>query len=189
MFQVQRDTALLDYARQYYEQPHRYFHNWNHIEEGFELANELRVSTPEFELNIDQQIAWLFHDIVYLPKVSGNERNSVALMNHILNLPQFNYETRFAELIIMSTATHSATQSISAPVLDIDMSCFAFLPRLRKANADIIAEFQLDSVEGRINFLEDLDSRQIYHTDWCRKHWEDVAHRNIQNCILELEYV
>jgi predicted metal-dependent HD superfamily phosphohydrolase len=189
MFQVQCDTELLNFVRQYYNQPHRYFHDWSHIEEGFSLANELRLVTPDFELNIDQQLAWLFHDIVYIPKVSGNERNSVSLMNHILNLPQFSYVTRFAELIIMSKATHIATQPISAPVLDLDRSCFAFMPNLRKANTDIIEEFQLDNVEGRIHFLEDLNSRQIYHTQWCLSNWEDVAHRNIQNCILELEYL
>lgn len=187
MFTIERDAPLLNFVRQYYDQPHRHFHNWEHIVDGFVLANELKTYTNEFALDIDQQLAWLFHDIVYIPKVRDNERNSVNLMNQILNLPQFNYETKFAEMIIMSTAQHTATQRISAPVLDIDMSCFAFYYKLKKANKDIAKEFQLTDFSGRIAFLKDLDSKQIYHTDWCRSHWEDIAHRNIKQSIIELE--
>lgn len=187
-FAVTKDEALLNVVRHYYNEPHRHYHTIQHIADGFELAEELSLVTPEFELDLEQQLAWLFHDIVYCPGNADNERNSIKLMNHLLK--DFQYPNlKYAEHIIMCTKFHVATSPVAAPIVDLDMSCFAFLDKLRTANVQIMKEFHLSDAEGRIQFLLQLDKTQIYQTEWCKTNWEDVAHRNIKQSIIELEYV
>jgi predicted metal-dependent HD superfamily phosphohydrolase len=69
--------TLVDAARLHYAQPHRAYHNANHLDELIALA---RQHTPD--LDEAEQLALLFHDAVYIPGAprGDNERRSAALM-------------------------------------------------------------------------------------------------------------
>lgn len=73
--------TLVDAARQYYAQPHRGYHDANHLDELIALARE---HTPD--LDEAEQLALLFHDVVYLPGAprGDNERRSASLMTATL---------------------------------------------------------------------------------------------------------
>ena len=73
--------TLVDAARLNYAQPHRAYHNADHLDELIVLAREY---TPD--LDEAEQLALLFHDAVYLPGAprGDNERRSAALMTATL---------------------------------------------------------------------------------------------------------
>lgn len=68
---------LVEAARLHYRQPHRAYHNQDHLDELIELA---RQHTPD--LDEAEQLALLFHDAVYVPGAprGDNERLSGLLM-------------------------------------------------------------------------------------------------------------
>ena len=49
-------------------EPHRYYHNWNHIEYMFKIARKLGI-----ELTDELVLAIIFHDIIYDPLAKDNE--------------------------------------------------------------------------------------------------------------------
>ena len=64
-------------VKPYYDEPHRYYHNWSHIKR--------MLSVARFEpLTNSQYLAVLFHDIVYVPGCPNNEENSVVVMKTLL---------------------------------------------------------------------------------------------------------
>lgn len=190
LFQDKKYEELIDSVKTYYQQPHRVFHDWLHIHNGVLAAQKLG---GEFDWNMSQQLAWLFHDIVYIPGIAHNEKNSVHMMNVVLNMFKregidFGLDSYIstASTIIYSTSVHTPVNDLCKPVLDIDMICFSSQKLLRKANQEIIQEFNLRDFGGRIKFLEDLNGRQIYHTNYAFEHWEQKAHRNITASIASL---
>lgn len=108
-------------VKPFYDEPHRIFHNWDHIAYGLDIFKTLDTGTTE------QVIAWLFHDIVYDPTRKDNESQSVSLA---IKMIQDNNDHKLISLsdvsiIIMDTVTHIPTIDLSGLVLDIDMSSLA----------------------------------------------------------------
>lgn len=194
LFNNPKYSTFINEVKTYYKQPHRYFHDWSHINGGIRLAAALAPTAPEFDLTMGQQLAWLMHDIVYLPRVSNNEKHSVQLMNLLIgqfrrqfsdfDLEQYSSE---AETIIMATASRAVVNDKCRAVFDLDMSCFVDKRALKQANADIITEFNLPDASGRIQFLVSLLSTNLYCTEYARLNWEVRAKSNIESSIAYLE--
>lgn len=176
-------AELVQTVKSYYQQPHRVFHDWLHIHTGVIAAKEIG---GEFDWTMAQQLAWLFHDIVYIPGAHDNEKRSVQLMNVIIAMFKrdgidfgLDEYVSAASTIIYATAQHNAVNESCRAVLDIDMMCFSTPRLLRRANQEIAKEFNLTELSGRIAFLESLNEREIYHTEFAKSHWEQNAHKNI----------
>lgn len=70
-------TPLVEAARLHYAQPHRGYHNQEHLDEMIELARHYHT-----DLDGAEQLALLFHDAVYVPGAGrgDNELMSARLM-------------------------------------------------------------------------------------------------------------
>jgi pantetheine-phosphate adenylyltransferase len=73
LWELSRLMSKYDIERKiYYSLPGRFYHNWNHIEKMLSDAMDDAKLTPEMELAI------VYHDVVYDPKSSTNEEDSIA---------------------------------------------------------------------------------------------------------------
>lgn len=94
-----------------YSEPHRFYHNLDHISSMCEEANRRGVLTDELLLSI------FFHDIIYDPKATDNEEKSAELYRdtsgHSFNSAIFQ--------AILDTKTHKATSELSANLCDLDL--------------------------------------------------------------------
>lgn len=190
-------SQLVSVALPYYTSFHRRYHNANHILEGAELALQLSTVSPEFNLSLSQQLAWLFHDIVYIPfrETGDNENDSVHLMRHLLegydiDVPGLTDDDMDeASRIIIDTIDHRPRYAISRPIIDIDLFGFAEPELFYRNNRLIQEEFGIKDdqyfLDGQREFLTSLiENREtLYTTNHAHIEWEDAAQRVIRSFI------
>jgi len=169
-------------VKPYYDEPHRIFHNWDHIAYGLDMFNQLKTGTTE------QVIAWLFHDIIYDPTRKDNEARSADLAVKSIknNGDDAIISTLEVSIIINDTASHIPSQSISGLVLDIDMSSLADpdykeFERQRILAAREYAFFGKEAVlAGTKAFIQKtLSQERIFTTDEF-KSMESIARTNLK---------
>lgn len=151
-----------------YKEPHRYFHDWNHISFGLNFFENLNKGT------LDQKIAWLFHDIVYNPSSKNNELDSsIIAVNTIKKQKDEDIiSLNKVSTIILDTKEHIPTIEESKLVLDIDMAVLG-LPEYddflnyRILAAQEYAHFGKDAVvSGTKKFIEQtLNKNRIYFSN------------------------
>lgn len=91
-----------------YNEPHRFYHNWDHINYMLTKANELDILTDNLLFAI------VFHDIIYDLRADDNEEKSVQLFNKY-------YQNDIIEQAILDTKTHKPTNDISRLLCDLDL--------------------------------------------------------------------
>lgn len=108
-------------VRKYYDESHRSFHSWKHIQEGLNIFDITK------DKNIEQEIAWIYHDVVYNPGSSDNEQlSAIKAIEDIKASKHSNFiDVNKIGTMIMDTKVHIPTIEDSKLVLDIDMSCLA----------------------------------------------------------------
>ena len=84
-----------------YNEPHRYWHNLDHIKNMINCAKSRNI------LSDDLFLAIVFHDIIYNPKVNNNEEQSAELLCKYID----NEEIKQA---ILDTKTHEPKSELSA---------------------------------------------------------------------------
>ena len=89
------DVKILDK----YDELHRFYHNWNHIEYMFQIAMK-----EDIKLSDELILAIIFHDIIYDPKFKDNEEQSAELFYSLIK----NDEIKQA---ILDTKTHKNISS------------------------------------------------------------------------------
>lgn len=176
-------------VKPFYDEPHRIFHNWDHIAYGLDIFKTLDTGTTE------QVIAWLFHDIVYDPTRKDNESQSVSLA---IKMIQDNNDHKLISLsdvsiIIMDTVTHIPTIDLSGLVLDIDMSSladnnYAEFERQRLLAAKEYAFFGKEMVlAGTKSFIvKTLSQDRIFTTDAFQP-MESIARSNLKKYLDSLD--
>ncbi len=142
-----------------YNEPHRYFHNWDHIVYMFELAEEKTI-----KLTDGLFLAIIFHDIVYNPMSTTNEQDSVNLYDLFSRKETLNPE--LDELVfeaILSTRDHKPVPGniISEQLCFLDMHILSMpYPKLLEYEKKIFKEYQFadwyDYQEKRIEFLSNV---------------------------------
>lgn len=70
------DVKILDR----YDETHRFYHNWSHIEYMFDVAIK-----EDILLTNGLSLAIIFHDIIYDPKFKDNEEQSAELFYSLIN--------------------------------------------------------------------------------------------------------
>jgi pantetheine-phosphate adenylyltransferase len=135
-------TNLLDR----YDEPHRFYHNWDHIASMFEQCDgKILINLiPSEELVLILSI--LFHDIVYDPKANDNEEQSVKLFKKHYNNKLGRYDSwvdSHVTLSILETKTHKPSFLESETLSDLDLSIlYSSMPELLAYEEKIFKEFQ-----------------------------------------------
>ena len=92
-----------------YNEPHRYYHNFNHIEKMVNEAERRDILTDDLFLAI------VFHDIIYNPKTDDNEEKSAELFYSYIKNDKI-------KRAILETKTHIPTSCLSKYLCDLDLS-------------------------------------------------------------------
>lgn len=177
-----------------YTQPHRTYHNLNHINECLtELENTPSLLTYGQRMIVEKAI-W-YHDAVYNPYSRMNEVYSAMLVQEdprMINVPVKN--------IIYRTAYHTITQTVTDPetkeempldiatqvMLDIDLSGFGKnTPECLKNGENVRREYYKTTdyqfAEGRLKFLRAIMQREsLYYTDFFKEKYHVMSQRNLK---------
>jgi predicted metal-dependent HD superfamily phosphohydrolase len=177
-----------------YGEPHRHYHNQQHIAEclaEFDYARHLARQPEAVELAI-----W-FHDVVYEPKAGDNEERSAELAESCLaqaELPKTFVES--VRKLVIATKHHEAEPgSDEAVMIDVDLSIlgqgekrFAEYEEQIRQEYGWVPAVVFASKRGEI--LEKFVARKyIFHTAFFRDKYEGNARRNLQASIDRLKGV
>jgi predicted metal-dependent HD superfamily phosphohydrolase len=180
---------------QLYTQPHRKYHNINHINDCLaELENIPTHGTYELFDNhtlvgVDYatiETAIWYHDAIYNPYSKHNEHRSAALVPDKKIGNDFYDNVREA---ILATAKHLETQIdiqlTTKIMLDIDLSGFGKPWKICQMHAENIrAEYYNTPDEefyvGRLNFLEAINKRPtLYYTKYFHNKYHEQSKKNL----------
>jgi predicted metal-dependent HD superfamily phosphohydrolase len=183
--------TLLETARLHYRQPHRSYHNQEHLDELIELA---RAHTPD--LDDAEQLALLFHDAVFVPGAprGDNELLSALLMRASLaplDLGLDPMDLDRAQRIIEAT-THALPPPLEAArVCDLDLWRLAApWDDFQRHGLGIRHEYlHLHANEvafwaARKSFYKSMLAREaLFATEHFRAHFEKQARANIKRAL------
>lgn len=165
------------------------YHNWRHIQEMFMIADSLDI-----ELSKSQELAILFHDVVYKVGAKDNEEKSASLMRKELENTGLSEDViNTAEQIILDTANHQPTIPESKIVLDLDMVHLSFDFNIFLYYRDKIKEeyphiSDEEFYQGEISFFESiLKQDKILFTNHFSE--EQLRHNLKQKILINLEEI
>jgi predicted metal-dependent HD superfamily phosphohydrolase len=191
-----REDELVRAARGHYAQPHRGYHDTEHLDELIALA---RRHVPD--LDDAEQLALLFHDAVYVPGAprGDNERLSAKLMTATVATLQREHGTSLASAADIDRAGRiiEATLHAGPPPDDAARVCDLDLWRLaapwqdfERHSLGILREnlhLHLDEAafwKARSAFLEGMLARPfLYATPYFRERFEAKARDNLRRSI------
>jgi pantetheine-phosphate adenylyltransferase len=147
-----------------YDEPHRFYHNWTHIENMLSLYGK-NFKDVHIGPNADNILfmAIVFHDIVYDPLAFDNEEQSCKVFTE--SFSRFHCPTRqnadMVKELIMETKTHHPTSTLSSILCKLDLDILTRpLDEQMIFERQIFKEFQhYDSrgyKEARIRILNTL---------------------------------
>ncbi|MDH3667007.1 MAG: hypothetical protein OEN23_08770 [Paracoccaceae bacterium] len=180
-----------------YGEPHRAYHNWMHIEA---LLAQFRECKSAFEDPDAMMLAILYHDCVYDPLGSGNERASADRMARELRGQLDGRILADAAQLILATEKHVVPGALSAGLsadcalfLDMDLSILgAERATFDQYEAAIREEYRAvpDRLfrDGRKAILGRFLARpEIYFTNRYRLERENQARTNLARAIAALD--
>ena len=153
-----------------YSEPHRAYHNLDHIDHMLSCLKALGVSDERLELAI-----W-FHDVVYDPTATDNEKASAMLFEEKLGSflsPEF-----CGDVMRLVLATDPGTERTGEPgedlIVDIDLSILsmdwdfydAYRAGIRKEYAHVPDDL---FAVGRTEILRSLMAQDVYATAHFKK--------------------
>lgn len=184
-------STLLDEYRlvtQAYSQPHRHYHNLQHITECFEHVD---WAVQELERPEEVRLALWYHDAVYEPRQQDNELRSAQWAERSLNA--FGVSADKVERIvnmILATASHRSSEKGDIQrLLDIDLAILGSEPeRFCQYEQQIRDEYDwvADSIyqEKRKEVLESFLARDFIYSDLrFRQRFETKARHNIRTTL------
>ena len=176
---------------QHYDEPHRRYHNQEHIAHclaEFRSAPKLTENPAEVEMAL-----WL-HDVIYDPKRSDNEEKSVEFARALCRDAEAGdlFEDRVTQLILATKHYAAPANQDARLVVDIDLAIlgqseerfwryerqireeYAFVPEdvFRAKRAEILEKF--------------LEQQRIYGTDFFFSRYEERARQNSKMSIQRL---
>ena len=187
-------TSVFDLLKQKHTEPHRAYHNLNHLKAIFTKASGITPSLKEDP--IFQLVVW-FHDSIYDPLKSDNELQSAKLALELLaheSCLLSEKEISQVEKVILATAKHLLDDSVTccASFLDLDLSIlgesyetYSLYTQQVRAEYQHVPEdlYRLGRSQVMSRFLE-RDS--IYFTSVFQKKYELQARENIQRELRDL---
>ena len=181
---VPEPPGLLSTLIARYSEPHRAYHNLEHIEECFEAlapAAHLAEYLAEVHLGL-----W-FHDAIYDPRRKDNEQASADLARESVVHAGLEQDSarRIHELIIATRHIAAAELADARLVADVDLAILAApAPRFLEYQAQIHHEYSWmprdEFQRSRTMILKRfLERPAIYQTEWFAERLEKRARANI----------
>ena len=177
--------------REKYNEPHRYYHNLEHISTCLKEYSDLKdLAKHPFEV----EIAIWFHDVIYNTRQRGNEEKSAEYAHDTLH--QFVKDKQLEEIqkLILITKHDSEPKNIDEKILiDVDLAIFGQQPeQYNEYEKKIREEYswipEQNFWKGRIKLLKNfLDREFIFYTEDFRSKYEEQARRNLQKSISLME--
>lgn len=138
-----------------YDEPHRFYHNWEHIEKM--LYSAMGEIQTLYVLNDSLFLAIVFHDIIYDPKANDNEEKSAELFSSYM------LDDEIANAIL-DTKTHKPTGSISEQLCKLDLEVlYGDFQSFVDFENKIFKEYQFVDYkiykEKRIEILQSLNTK------------------------------
>jgi predicted metal-dependent HD superfamily phosphohydrolase len=175
-----------------YSEPHRHYHNLEHLSEMFRVARKLADFADDMSA---VQLAIWFHDVVYDPKAKDNEERSASLAIELLqplDVPE--PVLVHVKAMILATAHVDADRvdADTAVLLDADLAILgAEERRYARYAADIRREYAWvpdDAYRaGRSKVLEGFLARpRIYRTERMHQTADATARDNLRK---EIEHL
>lgn len=141
-----------------YMEPHRFYHNWFHIETLLDKAKENKILTQELLLAI------IFHDIVYDPKAIDNEEKSAELFTRYFSRHMAHDEIVEA---ILETKNHNPKTELGKQLCELDLEILnSDFETFIEFEHNIAKEYQFVDYsiyrEKRIEILTQLGVKEEY---------------------------
>jgi len=179
---------LTNFVIPYYSEPHRSYHTFEHIERILSDAEKMDI-----KLSPAQIIAILFHDIIYTPGSTTNEKDSARMLQWVSKMyPEWliaddisTNDINDACTIIEDTQHHTPSSDHSKIVIDLDLLGLADdYANYVGSGKNVRAEFgylsENDWMVGRLEFLSSLIKREhIFQTDDFRNQFDEKAKNNM----------
>ena len=189
----QADEALVEACMgdvvAHYSESHRHWHNGNHVSQMLDFVFMAPKGGKTHQL-----LDVIFHDVIYDPKSSTNEEDSLDFMKTWLTKlyddPQDFWPDRNWDAGILATKTHQSDNLDIQVVLDADLEIlskswdeyWAYAQAIRVEYSHVS---DTDFARGRADFMEKFLEKPIYLTEFMRE-YEVVARENIQREIVIL---
>lgn len=179
-----------------YTQPHRHYHNLNHIHHCLRELDECDVDIVEKNYEEIELFIW-FHDAIYDPRSTMNETKSALLFENwfekqtIQKIEVFNvvYEAIYFTMNHINRKQYPVIDYM----LDIDLSILGastkdYLEYRNNIRQEYSFVDNFDFCNKRIEVLNRFLKKDfIYRTEYFRKKYEEKARRNITKEIIYLK--
>jgi predicted metal-dependent HD superfamily phosphohydrolase len=166
-----------------YGEPHRRYHGWNHVLrclDQFELV-AARLRDPDAV-----ELALWFHDAVYVPGATDNEKRSAELFCETgRGLFHMDFIEKVHSFTMLTRHNLAPSDSDGEFVVDIDLSSLASGWDRFMEDSDRIRQEQCGISDGRFypaqaKFLRSLvDRPQIFYSTFFHERYERSARDNI----------
>jgi len=180
-----------------YTERHRYYHAFSHLTQVLKEFDQIRHLCANSDA---VEMALWYHDAVYFPGESDNEKESAELAQRILHQARLP-DVFIGEVVrlILLTKEHNVTQEDGrdgAILSDIDLSIFGQpLLVFDKYEQDIWKEYvrvgkmsDRTFKQGRQKFVEKfLERTYIYRTPYFRAKYEKAARANLKRSVVQLQ--
>jgi predicted metal-dependent HD superfamily phosphohydrolase len=174
----------------HYSEPHRHYHNIQHLEECLTEFDRLR---PQASNPLALEFAIFFHDAIYDPRRTDNEEQSAALAAKCLK-DASPHLTKLVSALILTTKAHLPNDIPDATLLlDIDLSILGKpAARFAEYETQIRKEYSFVPLpiyaEKRATILRNFLSRpKIFTTEFFDGRFETQAQSNLRKSIALLE--
>jgi predicted metal-dependent HD superfamily phosphohydrolase len=174
-----------------YGQAHRHYHTIRHVEECF---REFDAVSPGCAEPVAVEMALWYHDIVYEPSSSINERlsaNKAIFDCARLGVEDNGFQTLIADLVL-ATRHVADVSGDAAFVADIDLAILGspwerFSEYERQIRQEYASVPDKEFIVGRSQILDGFFRRKhIYQTDVLRDKYEKTARGNIARSLMRL---
>ena len=178
-----------------YTKPYKYYHSLEHIKNCIELYEKNKHLIKE---NIQKEflIALWFHDIIYYPGNSENEKKSAKIVEKFCKEINNNLNVNIIKKFIIETRNHMNEKNNDDDnfnlFLDIDMSVVGqddYDEYENNIKNEYLNVYELEDYKiGRIEFLKCLlNKKKIFRTEKFFEMYENKARINIKKGIKMLE--
>lgn len=180
---------ILETVKPMYDAPGRHYHDWKHITEGLEffVANRGMFTTSDL-------LAWVFHDVVYIPGAHDNEHQSAELMRMVCTA-NMGWDILYPNVVdeaadkILNTISHTAEGCF---VSNVDLLRLGASPaEFAHNNHTIYNEYKeagvvqdvSEFVAGQIKFFNHMLARDTIYTHPLFSQYEIPAQRNLRSAV------
>jgi predicted metal-dependent HD superfamily phosphohydrolase len=173
-----------------YSEPQRYYHKLKHLECIFSDVDASGVSSDSIEFSV-----W-FHDIIYNPCSSSNEKESAKIAMKIMNSLGANSAACDDVIYMIDATKHHENPRASKEAdifLDADMAILGVAESLYQ---DYLKNVRMEFSKtpdflfrgGRRRFVQvTLEKDKIFNSDYFFKKYEAAARANLNNELISLK--